>query len=228
MLDGDLKTSRHEDVLLAQKICDALRADNKNAILDLYNLHHPFFKRFVERRLFSPDRDKAETVLTDFWVELLNAKAICGYEGRASLRTYLLTILRRRIIDQIRKNGRSGELHEIKSGQDVSESDESIPSPEESMLDKERRQILSESLMMLSFEAPKDALLVKMYLEDLTYRQMAERELPDGSATTKLDRKANAIKKQMTRKEYGSFVKFEVCLRRCIEKRQMKFEDLFD
>jgi len=88
------KESYKEDVLLAQRVCDELRSDNKNAILGLYNVYHLFFLEFTKRRLYSPGPDKAQTILTNFWVELLNAKAICDYEGRASLRNYLLKILK--------------------------------------------------------------------------------------------------------------------------------------
>ena len=36
-----------EDILLAQRVCDELRSDNKNAILGLYNIYHPFFLEFT-------------------------------------------------------------------------------------------------------------------------------------------------------------------------------------
>ena len=226
----DAQESRRVDISLAQKICDELRSNNKSAILGLYNRYHPFFLEFTKKRVFSPDPDKVETVLTDFWVELLNGNAICGYEGRASLRTYLITILRRRIIDRIRKNGRTVELTPFNDEKDCSESDNGgFVSPEQDLVQKERQKLIHEALVMLSLESPRDALLIRLYLEDLNYREMAERELTNVPySNEEVDRKANAIKKQMTRKESGSFVKFEVCMGRCLKNRQMKLEELFN
>ena len=106
----------NKDYLLAQKICKALRARHNESILELYHVHHRFFLAFARRRLYNPEHDQIESVLSQFWTELLNAKAICGYEGKASLRTYLLTILNRRIIDANRKFQREMRFTELTEG----------------------------------------------------------------------------------------------------------------
>jgi len=93
----------NKDFLLAQKICKNLRARRNESILELYHEHHRFFLTFARRRLYNPEHDQIESVVSKFWTELLNAKAICDYKAKASLRAYLLTILNRRIIDANRK-----------------------------------------------------------------------------------------------------------------------------
>ena len=224
------KESYKEDVLLAQRVCDELRSDNKNAILGLYNVYHLFFLEFTKRRLYSPGPDKAQTILTNFWVELLNAKAICDYEGRASLRNYLLKILKWRIIDNIRKNSRHKMFtHNPDDEQDQMETiNDNSPSPKQNLLQKERQKIIHNVLMMLSMESPKDALLVRMHLDDLTYKEMAKQELSGMNYNeAELNKKTNAIKKQFTRKGTGSLSKFKDCLERYIKKRELKYEDMF-
>jgi RNA polymerase sigma factor (sigma-70 family) len=219
-----------QDLLLAQRVCDELLSDNKNAILGIYNIYHLFFLEFTKRRLYSPEPDKVQTILTNFWVELLNAKAICDYEGRASLRNYLLKILKWRIIDSIRKNSRRKMFtHNPDDEQDQVETiEDNSPSPKQNLLQKERQKIIHNVLMVLSMESPKDALFVKMHLDDLTYIEMAKQELSGMNCNeAELDKKTNAIKKQFTRKNTGSLAKFKDCLERYMKKHQLKYEDMF-
>ena len=225
--------SYKEDVLLAQRVCDELRSENKNAILGIYNIYHPFFLEFTKRRLYSPESDKVhQTILTDFWIELLNAKAICDYEGRASLRSYLLKILKWRIIDSIRKNARRKMFTQNPDDEEedpVETIIDNSPSPKQNLLQKERQKIIHNVLMMFSLESPKDALFVKMHLGDLTYREMAKQELSGINYNeAELDKKTNAIKKQFTRKDTGSLAKFKDCLERYMKKHELKYEDMFN
>jgi RNA polymerase sigma-70 factor (ECF subfamily) len=88
------------DFKLAQRICNELRSGNPEALSELYHKYHVFFSAFTRQRLFITSDYPIDHVLSDFWVELLNAKAICDYKGKASLRTYLTLILSRRIIGE--------------------------------------------------------------------------------------------------------------------------------
>jgi RNA polymerase sigma-70 factor (ECF subfamily) len=82
-----------EDLALAQKTCEQLRSGNNEAILGIYNIYQPFFLGYTRRRIHSFTDAGATSILDDFWVELLNAKAICDYRGLSSLKTYLFKIL---------------------------------------------------------------------------------------------------------------------------------------
>jgi len=70
-----------QDLILAQETCEELRSGNNEAILGIYNKFHPFFFGYTRKRINSPDTSKATAILDDFWVELLNAKAICDFKG---------------------------------------------------------------------------------------------------------------------------------------------------
>jgi len=79
-----MNAGNHEtDLILAQELCAELRSGNGEAIRKIYSDYHPLFLGYTRRRLHSTDLDSAISVLSDFWVDLLNAKAICDYKGLA-------------------------------------------------------------------------------------------------------------------------------------------------
>lgn len=222
----------HEkDFILAQELCAELRSGNGEAILNIYSKYHPLFLAYTRRRLHSIDYDSATSVLSDFWVELLNAKAICGYKGLASLKTYLFRILNFRIVDNVRRAYRQSAY-----GKNISDKDHEIDgfgsddeSPEKDMIHKEKIKLIHEVLLMLADTSPSDAYLVKMHLEGLNYSQMAERIFSDKDCTQKqMDKKINAIKKQFTRDRTGSLAKFKSCLERVMKKNKLIHDDMLN
>ena len=165
-------TGHREDLKLARETCDELRAGNNEAILGVYQTYHPFFLGYTRRRLQSADDARASTIVDDFWVELLNAKAICSYEGLASLKTYLFGILRFRILDALRKKSRQKAYGNNVSdrGREIDGLGSDDETPEKDLLNRERIKLVHEILMVLSESSPKDAHLVKMHLEGMNYR----------------------------------------------------------
>ena len=227
-----MNAGNHEkDFILAQELCVELRSGNGEAILKIYSKYHPVLLGYTRRRIHSTDYHRATSVLTDFWVELLNAKAICGYKGLASLKTYLFRILHFRIIDNLRRSNRQSAY-----GKNISDKDHEIngfgsddESPEKDMIHKEKIKLIHEALLMLADNSPSDAYLIKMYLEGLNYSQMAERNLRDKDCTQKqMDKKINAIKKQFTRDRTGSLAKFKRCLERVMKKNKLIHHDMFN
>lgn len=227
MLTGNHQT----DLVMAQEACAEILAGNNEAILPLYQQYHPFFFSFTKRRLNATDTEAATSILTDFWVELLNGDAICAFKGLASLKTYLFKILKFRIIDHVRRDNRQGgdqknishQDHEIDGFQ--SEDD----SPEQSMMDKEKVKLVHESLLKLSETSPTDAYLVKMHLEGMEYTQMAEKLLAGQNPSPRdVRKKVNAIKKQFTRSGTGSLDKFRACLDQVMRKNRLIDQDLFN
>jgi len=95
--------TENNDFALARKICNQLLSGNRESILELYHRYQAFFSAFTRQRLYESNVNEYENVLTDYWIELTNSRAICGYEGKSSLRTFLAVILNRRIIDANRK-----------------------------------------------------------------------------------------------------------------------------
>jgi len=221
----------HTDHALGQKICRELRSGNRSAILELYNKFGLLFAAFTRNRLFEDDPHGVENVLSNFWLELLNAKALCKYNGKASLRTYLTVILNRRIIDANRKFERERNSTPIinanKSGAEDHNYDQQTP--EKELIIKEQQRLIQKALVRLSDASPRDANLIRMNLEGLSYEQMAARELNgDDTDPDELKRKVDAIKKQFTRKETGSMAKFRSVLGRYLDANGLNYKDFLN
>ncbi len=71
------------------EIVDALRAGDERAFIELVDRHSAAMLAVARRYVASPD--VAEDVVQDTWVAVL--KGIDGFEGRASLRTWLFRVL---------------------------------------------------------------------------------------------------------------------------------------
>lgn len=227
-----MDTATHQaDLILAQEACDELRTGNKEAILGIYNQYHPFFLGYTRRRMQAFDSDRITSVLTDFWVELTNAKAICDFLGLSSLKTYLFKILNFRIVDSVRRANRqsapSKNISDRDHDLDAIESD--TVTPEKDLMHKEKIKLVHQTLLMLSESSPTDAYLVKMHLEGMDYGQMAEKMLGKNNPSPKhLKKKINSIKKQFTRKRTGSLAKFKSCLERIMIKNQLVYADVLN
>lgn len=221
----------HTDYDLGRKICRGLRSGNRSAILELYDKYGLFFAAFTRNRLFEEDPHGVEGVLSNFWLELLNGKAICDYSGRASLKTYLTVILDRRIIDANRKFERERNSTPIteENKQEAVEYSSEAQTPEEELIIKEQQRLIQKALIRLSDISPRDASLIRMNLEGLSYEQMAHRELNgDKADPDELKRRVDAIKKQFTRKETGSMAKFRSVLSRYLDANGMSCKDLLN
>ena len=223
--------SHREDLILARETCDELRSGNKDAILGIYNQYHPFFLGYTRRRMQAFDSDRVTSVLTDFWVELTNAKAICDFLGLSSLKTYLFKILKFRIADSVRRTNRQSAYSKNISDKEH-EMDEIVAndvSPEKDLMHKEKVKLVHKTLLTLAESSPTDAYLVKMHLEGMDYGQMAEKMLGEKDPSTKqLSKKVNAIKKQFTRSGTGSLAKFKACLEKVMGQNQLIYADMLN
>lgn len=174
---------------------------------------------------------QSETVLTDYWVELSNSKAVCSYEGKSSLRTYLTVILKRRIIDTNRKIESEKNSEEALTDPENEANNEiyTQPSPEDELIKKEQQRLIHEALLKLAKSSPRDAKLILMHFEGMTYEEMAKRELLDGKENPKkLKRRTDSIKKQFSRDKTGSIAKFKSVLNGCLDKNSLKYLDLLN
>lgn len=220
-------TPFEKDLDLAQRVCRELANGNNQAILELYSLYQTLFLGFAMRRVYSPSQDRANRLLSAFWLELLNGRAICSYAGKASLSTYLMVILNRRILDHnatIMKN-----RDRFVSAADPAHSPDLQESPEDTLIRRQRKKVLAQTLASLENVSPRDACLVRMHLEGLSYEQMAERELGGmAQASGELHKKTNAVKKQFTRPGTGSLAKFKVLLARAMKKYDLTERDLLE
>lgn len=219
-----------KDYALAQKICKHLKAGRNEAILALYHEHHAFFLAFTRHRIYHAEHDQIEAVLSNFWIELLNSKAICSYAGKATLRTFLLTILNHRIIDANRRFQREIKLSEVVDDQHAISSDiaDDEKSPEELVLQKERKKVVHDTLVQLSKKSPKDAAFIRMHLNGFSYKKMAQRDLISRSTEkAELGKRVDSIKKQFTRPVTGSLARFKALLEENLQENRIDPGDLF-
>ena len=217
------------DYDLGRKICQDLRSGYRSAIMELYNRYAHLFAAFARRRFFSDDPHEVESLLTKFWLEMLQGKAICRYSGKASLQTYLTVILNRRIIDANRKFERERKSAPITSENEIIDCGSDQQTPEMTLIAKEQRKLIQKALVQLSGQSPRDADLIRMNLEGLNYEQMAARELNgDSTDREELKRKVEAIRKQFTREETGSMAKFKNAICRYLDSNGLDYKDLLN
>jgi RNA polymerase sigma-70 factor (ECF subfamily) len=70
---------------------------------------------------------------------------------------------------------------------------------------------------------------MKMYLQGLNYREMAEQELASETVDQdEIKKKANAIKKQFTRQGTGTIDRFKNVIADCSRKYDLSFAELIN
>jgi RNA polymerase sigma-70 factor (ECF subfamily) len=208
------------DVLLAKKICEGLRSGEKECLGELVTTHNEFFQNFARRRLFRPDI--AEDVVQGFWKEMVNGQAICTYafgpKNTATLRTYLVGVLHRRVIDANRKTSKNGEIHQEE--ENFQDRPDQAPTPHNGLTRASSQhlaqRLVHQALLRLSEHSPQDASLVRMHLEGLDYSQMAAR----------LGKSRDAVKKQFSREPTGSLAKFKKALMHLMQADGLRYEDI--
>jgi RNA polymerase sigma-70 factor (ECF subfamily) len=220
-----------KDFILAQRICNELRSGNREALSELYHKYYIFFSGFTRQRLYNSWDYPIEHVLSDFWVELLNSKAICNYKGKASLRTYLSVILSRRIIDVNRKikGEKTSRIAFEDQRNEIPDKDYLQQSAENDFIKKELQKLIYETLLKLAEISPRDSNLIRMHFEGMTYEEMAEKELlGERHRPRKLRKKTDAIRKQFTRARTGSMAKFGNILNKSLKKNALNYKDLLN
>lgn len=208
------------DIKTAKKICDRLRSVDKEGLSELVSIYNEFFLNFAHRRLFRPDI--VEDVIQSFWEEMLSGQAICAYadssDNTATLRTYLVGVLHRRVIDANRKTSRHEGIHQ--GEENIQARPDHAGTPHNGLSASASatlaRRLVHEALLKLSEDSPTDAFLVRMHLEGLDYSQMA----------TRLGKSRDAIKKQFSREPTGSLAKFQKALKHLMQAEGLRYEDI--
>jgi len=208
------------DIAIAKKICKGLRSGEKECLGELVTAYNEFFSNFARRRLLKSDI--LEDVVQSFWEEMLNGRTICAYahgsKNTATLQTYLMGVLHRRVIDANRKTSKYEEIH--RAGENFQETPDQALTPHNVLAsltsNNLARRLLHQALLKLSEESPQDATLIRMYLEGLDHRQMA----------TRIGKRVDAVKKQFTRETTGSLAKFKRALKHLMQAQGLRYEDI--
>lgn len=210
----------------------------KEAILPLFHLYQNFFLQLAEKRLYNPEN--AKDIVSGFWMGLLNGKALSAYTGKnqSSLKHYLTKILIYRIIDENRKH--EAELRYVKEKnagcikENISSSDQisgftgEEETPEKKILKKESAGIFREALLNLEQIAPKDVELIRLRIKEYSFKEIARMQLGENADEKALLQKAEALKKQYTRKRTGSLEKLKTVFSRLLKKNKMTHKDIMD
>jgi RNA polymerase sigma-70 factor (ECF subfamily) len=209
------------DIATAKKICEGLLSGNKECLGELVTTYNELFINFARRRLLKSDI--LEDVIQSFWEEMLNGRTICAYahgsKNTATLQTYFIGVLHRRVIDANRKTSRYEEIHRVE--ENFQETPDQAPTPHNVLTglasNNLARRLLHQALLRLSEEYPQDATLVRMYLEGLDHRQMA----------AQIGKRVDAVKKQFTRETTGSLAKFKRVLTHLMQSHGLTYEDIW-
>jgi len=102
-----------QDEAREQSLLRAARAGDESAFLELVNLHHPAMARLA-RALAG--RTAAEDVVQEAWLAAL--RALSAFEGRGSLRSWLLAIVANRARTRAARDRRQLPLAALAGGED--------------------------------------------------------------------------------------------------------------
>lgn len=224
------------DLQLAEQICNELRNDNLQGIIELNERYGTFFKKFIEIKLNKVLSGKIYTslsivddILQNFWLKkIVNKTVVCDYKAKndASLKTFLLSILYFHIIDEVKTIKKKKEIPlesiDLKNIKTVSPIEKN---------EKEREQLIIEELINTSFERlssirPKDAKIISLRMEGFSYEKIAI-NLGEDPNSHDFKRKVDGIKKQCTRTGSGSFSRFKIIFNRLLKEKNitLSFEE---
>jgi DNA-directed RNA polymerase specialized sigma24 family protein len=222
------RTLLAQDKSLAQKICGALLAGNRQPLEEMVLSYKKIFLPFARRRLFNPQ--DVEDVLQNFWEELMNGRAICRYARQTAdcipLRSFCLGILNRRVIDRNRQISKERQrlVPEYPVATNPGDSPEYLLALAAS--DELARSLVHDALIRLAEQSPRDMELLRWHLDGLSYEDMARRLLGPGQVEmATLRKKINAIKKQVTREDSGSLARFKSILLDLMQQRGLRYDD---
>jgi RNA polymerase sigma-70 factor, ECF subfamily len=91
------------------RLVEALRSGNESAFVSLVNMYHSLMLRLA--MIFVPSEAIAEEVVQETWMGVLNG--LDRFEGRSSLKTWILRILTNRAKTRAQREGRSVPLSSL-------------------------------------------------------------------------------------------------------------------
>lgn len=217
-----LSNKLQQDLEFARRICDELKSGNQDAVKELY-IYRPPLLSIARRKLY--DISTVDAVMNAFWNEISTKKAICKYTAKnnASLKTYFISILTYKIIDENIKHEKhtktTDSLSENEHHLNKLPADEHIP--DKTIIDKENQELIQEivreSVIEMSEKFSKDAQMMEMQLDGLKHEEMAQR----------LGMTPEAVRKQFTRPQTGTLVRFEKTVRKVLNRRGLSYEEIF-
>lgn len=163
-------------------LVDRLRRGDVAAVGEAYDQHHEHVRRFARRLL--GDEDAAEDLVHEAFLTL--PKAIRGFEGRSSLRTFLVSIAVNHSRHFVRAAARRRAAMK-RAGDEIQAPGHSISAedPEAEISRKQLAEVLTRCLDKLS--VPHRVAFVLCEVEERNSREVAEiLDVPEGTVRTRL------------------------------------------
>lgn len=160
-----------EDRELVQRVADGDRA----AMQELYKRHHDNLFAFLRGRGADPElaSDTVHDAMLDVW------RTASRYSGQASVKTWIFTIARNKLVDRFRKGSKLSFVDEVPDSIDTD------PDPEAVAVAADDAARLRTCLGKLKDEH-RTAIRLAFY-EDLPYEEIAEIEqVPKGTIKTRI------------------------------------------
>jgi|GEM_PF-6338084 len=218
-----MSTSRENDQLRAAAICQETRTkENASEFRKLYDDYHTYFKGYAYKRLY--DKSKLNDVLQEFWLAIWNG-AICKYEGKSTLKTFLTSIIFKKIIDY--NNSMLNIDRKLDHGEDIEEVNIKQATEHDDNKDifdirKEGiKQLINKALVILADTRPDDAYIIRMKkMKEMSYDEILKEmrvQVPHEDRQKEIDR----LKHQYSR----AIPKLKIIVERLMQAENMTLKD---
>lgn len=175
-------------------LVDRLRRGEPEAVGDVYDLHHAAVRAFARR--FLGDEGAAEDLVHEVFVTL--PKAVRRFEGRSSLRTFLISIA----VNHGRHHVRGAARRRAAMERYADEPPASSPDPEKDARRVELAKALTRALDGLSVDHRVAFVLCEV--EERTSREVAEIVgVPEGTVRTRLYHAKKKLRVALEREGFG-------------------------
>ena len=165
------KTDNSQDRLLLDRVA----AGDMAAMKALYTGHATAVQRFVATRLH--DRFEVQDVVHDTMLDVW--RSAHGFQGRSSVRSWILTLARNKVVDHIRRQSRVS----------LAEPDDTLPSDEPDALSViAAAEDVSRVRACVHALSPQHRAAVELaFFRELTYGEIAQIEdVPEGTIKTRI------------------------------------------
>ncbi len=173
-----------DDIDLVKQIGEG----DRRAMHALYQRYNDAIYAFAAARSGNPDlaSDCVHDTMLDVW------RSAASFAGKSSVKTWLFSIARNKLVDALRKRGRISYVEE------VPEHEDSAPNPEAAAIAAAESARLHHCIAGLS--GPQQAAIRLAFLEDLSYPEVAEVEaVPVGTIKTRIHHAKQALMRCLER-----------------------------
>ena len=190
--------NKRSDIENDVQLIHMIKAGDKSAFGKLYHLHQNRVRAIVGR--YVQDRDETEDLMQVVFMKVF--QSLRHFRGESAFTTYLTRIA----INVGRSHLRS--LLSRKNGLETAARDMPEPitltTPEDSIIQKERHQLLEQGLRTLP-KAQQRAMWLR-YIKELSYREIVwEMQAPLGSVKIWLHRGRHQLKRALEKQEAGGW-----------------------